>query len=349
MRLLAPILAAAVLAGSGPVSAGSDCANNGRPGVGYAPIGYEQLTGWIEDDHIASFATFIRSCERIEGPLPLLTVCTRARALGGTLTQDQARLFFESAFEPAVVMQSGCPGKVTGYYQLSMAGARVRSDNFPVPLFARPAGTGDLPGRKAIDEGALDGRAEVVAWLADHTDLFQLQTEGSGRIRLADGGVLDVNAIGGNGYRYTKISDILASNGYPDAATLSIPVRTAWLKARPELARKLYWQNQSYAFFSRSAAPMGVKGIALTPGRSLAVDPSYHAIGQPIFVLAAGVRTETGHSGFFRLLIAQDIGAKSEISGPERGDIYFGEDERAYTVGSSTKGEAMFVVLRPRE
>ena len=36
-------------------------------------------------------------------------------------------------------------------------------------------------------------------------------------------------------------------------------------------------------------------------------------------MLTAGVRTETGHAGFFRLLIAQDIGAKSEISGPGLG------------------------------
>ena len=51
------------------------------------------------------------------------------------------------------------------------------------------------------------------------------------------------------------------------------------------------WQNASYVFFrelkgDEAEAPLGALQVPLTPGRSLAVDPSFHALGQPIYVSA---------------------------------------------------------------
>ena len=40
--------------------------------------------------------------------------------------------------------------------------------------------------------------------------------------------------------------------------------------------------------------PVGAQGVALTPGRSIAVDPAYNALGLPIFVEAGGAdRSQT--------------------------------------------------------
>ncbi len=80
--------------------------------------------------------------------------------------------------------------------------------------------------------------------------------------------------------------------------------------------------------------PVGAQGVALTPGRSLAVDTAYHALGTPIFVDGARSCPPDG-TPFRRLMIAQDVG--SAIRGPERGDIFFGTGEAAGAIAGRTK------------
>jgi membrane-bound lytic murein transglycosylase A len=84
--------------------------------------------------------------------------------------------------------------------------------------------------------------------------------------------------------------------------------------------------------------------VALTPGRSLAVDASYHALGLPIFVDAAELKGPDD-APFRRLMIAQDVG--SAIRGPERGDIFWGSGEAAGLIAGSTLAPARFTVLLP--
>src|SRR5581483_2321364 len=124
-----------------------------------------------------------------------------------------------------------------------------------------------------------------------------------------------------------------------------------WLKADPERARQVMWQNASYVFFreltgEEAKAPRGAMNAPLTPGRSLAVDPGYHALGLPIFVSGVGM-THLNKAGVFnRLMVAQDVG--SAIKGPERGDIYFGSGEAAGRLAGVTKHAGKFIVLLPR-
>ena len=99
----------------------------------------------------------------------------------------------------------------------------------------------------------------------------------------------------------------------------------AWLRDDPQRGKKLMWENKSYVFFrvldgiEGDAGPIGAQGVSLTPGRSLAVDPSFHALGLPIFVEAPGLKDET-RAPFRRVMIAQDVG--SAIRGVERGESF---------------------------
>jgi len=111
-------------------------------------------------------------------------------------------------------------------------------------------------------------------------------------------------------------------------------------------------ENRSYIFFRElwahemESGPIGAEGVALTPGRSLAVDASYHALGTPIFVAAPQLVDEAGRP-FQRLMIAQDVG--SAIRGAERGDIFFGSGEAAGVLAGTTRQDAKFFILVPRE
>ena len=125
-----------------------------------------------------------------------------------------------------------------------------------------------------------------------------------------------------------------------------------WLKADPERAKLVLWQNASYVFFrelkdAEAKGPLGAMSAQLTPGRSLAVDTSHHALGLPIYVNGEGMTHVDKTGTFNRLMIAQDVG--SAIKGPERGDIYFGSGDGAGRLAGVTKHAGRFIVLLPKE
>jgi membrane-bound lytic murein transglycosylase A len=123
----------------------------------------------------------------------------------------------------------------------------------------------------------------------------------------------------------------------------------SWLRADPARGRALMQENKSYVFFRElpqaeaGAGPVGAQGVPLTPGRSLAVDAAFHALGTPIFVAAPDLAVEG--APFRRLMIAQDVG--SAIKGPQRGDIFFGTGDAAGAIAGTTKAAAAFYILLP--
>ncbi|WP_429912674.1 3D domain-containing protein, partial [Glycocaulis sp.] len=73
---------------------------------------------------------------------------------------------------------------------------------------------------------------------------------------------------------------------------------------------------------------MGSQGVPLTPMASLAVDPAFHAWGVPVFIDGE----VSGQGRWNGLVIAQDAGGA--ITGPVRGDLFFGwGDEAGQTAG----------------
>jgi membrane-bound lytic murein transglycosylase A len=124
------------------------------------------------------------------------------------------------------------------------------------------------------------------------------------------------------------------------------------LRANPDKMREVLWQNRSYVFFrelqgEQAKSAMGVLEIPLTPGRSLAVDTRFHAIGTPVYVAAPEITHITADKRpFQRLMVAQDVG--SAIRGPERGDIFCGSGDKAGRCAGITKHPGTFYVLLPR-
>ena len=59
------------------------------------PIDFAELDGWSEDDHVAAFRTFLKSC-RVAPPVDATQAA--ARALGEAVDAPTARAFFENYF-----------------------------------------------------------------------------------------------------------------------------------------------------------------------------------------------------------------------------------------------------------
>ena len=350
---------------------------------------FSGIPGWENDDHGKAFAAFRISCERIvkldgararkgrdeSGPHPLLEICQEALALGEELERGAARQFFETRFTPHRYPGDRAGGFVTGYYEPELKGSRTSSEGYPVPVYAVPgdlvqlfpdaerakrnhemtAGRKTADGivpyydRKEIEQGALKGRGLEILYLADWTDAFYMHVQGSGRVELEGGGYVRLGFAAKNGHSYTAIGKSLIERGAISRDEMSMEAVRNWLKANPDQARALMWENRSYIFFSElpmseASGPIGSQGVTLTPLRSLAVDTSIHPLGMPVWVNAPGLEWQ-GRSGFARLMIAQDAG--SAIKGPQRGDIFFGSGAAAGDIAGATRHKTEFILLLP--
>jgi membrane-bound lytic murein transglycosylase A len=356
----------------------------------FSAVTYADIPGWLRDDHAPAFQAFVRSCARVIAasragnkagavpPVPaFLAACEAATRLDAAkITTAAARAFFETHFEPHRVVHAGANGLLTGYYEPVIDGARTPSTAFKVPVFRRPAdlvnivdesmrgaksaslthgrktASGIVPyaTRAQIEGGALQGQGLELVYLADPVDVFFLQVQGSGRIRLPDGQMIRVHYDGKNGHPYTSVGKHLIDSGLLSADKMSLDALGAWLRADPVRGAKAMQQNASFVFFreligAEASGPLGVIEIPLTDGRSLAVEAGVHTIGTPIFVTSPTLSHATKSGAFERLMIAQDVG--SAIKGPERGDIYFGSGPAAGKLAGVTKHPGNFFVLLP--
>jgi membrane-bound lytic murein transglycosylase A len=304
----------------------------------------------------------------------LLAACAEAEKAGARVTRAAARAFFERRFVPHRVVHKADQGLLTGYYEPIVEGARAPDKRFATPLYRRPAdlvnlvdetqrgavgnaftharqtlaGLVPFPSRAAIDSGALKDKGLELLYLADPVDVFFLQIQGSGRVRLRDGSIIRVQYDGKNGHPYRSIGKYLIDNGIIDAARMSMQALGNWLRSDPVRGRTVMWQNPSYVFFrelkkEESEAPLGAHEIPLIVGRSVAVDASVHAIGAPIYVSSAKLTHAGSATGFHRLMVAHDVG--SAIKGPERGDIFFGSGDQAGRIAGVTRHPGRFYVL----
>jgi len=299
-------------------------------------------------------------CREIGGPIRL------AKDAAG------ARQFFERHFRAyAVRGTNGLDGLFTGYFEFSLKGSRRRSARYDVPLYTRP---GDLvmadlgafssafrgrtiagrvkrgrlipyDDRAAIENGALVGRGLELVWVDNPVDAFFLEIQGSGRVHLDDGSMMRVGYAGKNGHAYTAIGRVLIKMGALEREAVTMGSIRAWLAANPAKARAVLMKNRSFVFFReiQGPGPIGAQGVALTAGRSLAVDRKFLPLGVPMFVAAddpagrlAPVR---------RLMVAQDTGGA--IRGPVRGDIFFGHGAKAAAMAGQARLRGRYWILLP--
>ena len=88
----------------------------------------------------------------------------------------------------------------------------------------------DEPG----EDGALAGRGLEIAWAADPVEMFFLQIQGSGRIRLQDGQFLRVGYGGANGQPYRSVGVELVRRGIYPLHKVSAQVISAYFNVAPK-------------------------------------------------------------------------------------------------------------------
>jgi membrane-bound lytic murein transglycosylase A len=284
---------------------------------------------------------------------------TACAAAAGWAPAD-ALAFFAAHLEPVVVGEGNA--FATGYYEPEIRGSRERRAGYEVPVYAKPPdlletnpqtgergrGRIDADGRYVlyyeraeIEQGALAGRGLEIAWAADPVELFFLQIQGSGRLRMPDGSVMRIGYAGQNGREYVAIGRLMRERGLLEAP-ITMQKIVDWLHAHPEEGRALMRENRSYVFFQEltGPGPLGALGRAVTPAVTVAADPRFVPLGAP--VLLSGMDNGRANG----LWVAQDTGGA--IRGANRFDTFWGAGaEAAATAGAmSSRGRAYLLLPR---
>ncbi len=209
------------------------------------------------------------------------------------------------------------------------------------------------PDRKRINAAGLAELAEPLAWL-EPNDLFFLQIQGSGRLKVDGARSLRVGYAAQNGHPYTAIGRVMVERNIMKLEDVSMKSIRAWLDRAPAReARALREENASYVFFNEldlgdddTLGPLGAQGVSLTPERSLAVDRRFYAMGAPVWVDIDPNEGEPEENRFRRLMIAQDTGGA--IRGAIRGDVFWGAGDRAGEIAGAMRREGRMIMLVPR-
>ena len=306
---------------------------------------------------------FIRSCpalmrradqSQLTSPSDWSQVCASAPTARGVLG---ASSFFRGSFDWVRVGD----GKAfaTGYYIPETAGSRTPAPGYTVPVYRTPpdlvrctkpdgtTGRGriDETGtcvlyftRAEIDDGALAGKGLEIAWAADPIDLFFIEIQGSGELRLPDGSVMRIGYDNQNGRDYVAIGRLLRERGILPPGGANMQAIKDWMRANPDQGRSLMRENSSYIFFKELLGPpLGSLGYAITPRTTVATDPNFVPLGAPVFLTMD--RPEANG-----LWVAQDVGGA--IKGANRFDTFWGggPDATAIAGGMSASGQALILL-----
>ena len=267
----------------------------------------------------------------------------------------------------------------TGYFEASLKGSPTKIGEYQYPIYRVPddavtvnlgkfgekykseqlvgrVKNGELfpyYSRNEIDnQGALAGRDLELVWVNDRIDLFFMHTQGSGKIALTDGRLLQVGYALKNGRPFQSIGNYMLKTGKIIPQQLSYKEIKKYLREHPDELTEILGNNESYVFFRIvEEGPVGAIGEILTPGRSIATDPDLFPKGALAFIRTRKpILDAEGNVGSWvpssRFVVSQDTGGA--IKGAGRVDLFCGSGSEAEMLAGSLKerGELYFLVKK---
>jgi membrane-bound lytic murein transglycosylase A len=303
------------------------------------------LRGWEREDHATALAAFRATCGAAKDAA-MAQVCRSARAIG-PLDEETSERFLEANFRAEPLAGSGV---LTAYFAPEYPARHSPDAEFSAPLRPKPAdlkvvdaglfdptqagrtgaardpGDGPLepyPDRAAIEATPPD---KVLAWLRPE-DLFFLQIQGSGVLTFEDGVRMKALYAANNGRPFTGVANAMRDRGLLARENTSGEAIRAWLADhRGPDADEIMRLNPRYAFFSLGPddgrQPVGAANLPLPPGRAVAIDPAFHAMGELVWLDAEAPMLAGAFPAYRRLAMTLDTGGA--IKGEVRADLYLG-------------------------
>jgi membrane-bound lytic murein transglycosylase A len=250
-------------------------------------------------------------------------------------------------------------GLITGYFEPLIEASRQPQGAMRTPLHAPPA---DLATRRpywtrqqleTVPAAQASLRGKEIAYVADPLDVLLLQIQGSGRLRVTERSgqvkLVRLAFAGHNNQPYQSVGRWLLDQGELQPNQASWQGIKAWAQRNPKRINEMLWVNPRVVFFKEEAitdprqGPRGAQGVALTPGRSIAIDPLVMPYGTPVWLDTTEPLSSTPLQ---RLVVAQDTG--SAIVGAVRADYFWGLGDEALAQAGRMKQALRYWVLWPK-
>lgn len=346
-----------------------------KTGVGarFKEADWSALPGWPGEQLGQGWQAWLQSCKKLGNRPGWQAPCKEAQAIPAN-DSEAMRRFLENRLQPWRIETSDGAGSglVTGYYEPLLRGGRnpqpgwvpvygvpddllslEMADLYPetkgIRMRGRLAGNKVLPywSRADIEAGKAPLAGRELAWVDDPVELFFLQIQGSGRIRLAEGGMLRVGYADQNGHPYKSIGKWLIDQGELKPEEASMQGIQGWIRKHPDALQRLLNTNPSYVFFrtlpSSEGGPPGAMNVPLTDGASVAVDSRHIPLGSPLFLATTWPNDSRPLQRFVQ---AQDTGGA--IRGPLRVDYFWGFGAEAGQLAGRMKQSGQLWLLWPK-
>lgn len=327
-------------------------------------VAWKDIEGFDEDNLEVSFETFKLACTKDHRFDYLKSACEDINKF------DDAEEFFTKNFIPYKLFSEDDKDKglITGYYEPILNGSRKKTDIYKYPIYKVPEDLvvvdlssiypelkkyrlrGKIIGNKLVpyeSRGEINDKEnlEPLVYLDSKIDKFFLEIQGSGKIRLDNGEIINVGYANQNGHKYYSIGRKLIQIGAIKKEDVSLESIKSWLISNPDRQDEILNLNKSVVFFSeRKQSATGALGVPLVAKRNLAVDTRFIPLGLPVFINTTNPLTDEEIN---RLMIAADVGGA--IKGEIRADMFFGNTLMAKKLAGEMKQKGELILFIPNK
>lgn len=257
------------------------------------------------------------------------------------------RAALEGTFTPYQLRKLDGTLHLTGYCEAWAEGSLKPSSRYRFPLYGMPKDFAkwprshptrlELEGRDGTGSARL--RKYALVWLEDRMAAYLFHVQGSGRVKLEQGGELALGFAGRTNHPFVAVGDLVHRTFAEEGRPLPPSGPYAALRSDPKLAAAILPRNPRFVFFAPilEGPPKGAYGMGLTAGHSYAADSRY---------VPPGATTILSGSFGTRLAFNQDRGGA--IQGPGRLDVYVGGGPDSVTRSGAINGpgEAFILLLK---
>ncbi len=327
-------------------------------------ISFDEINGFYEDDLELAFNVFKKSCMKAKRYKLFHDVCEKSNS------DTNAKDFFIKNFTPYMLYSKNNKniGLITGYYEPLLYGSKIKNNRYKYPIYKVPNDLisvhlgsiypklkdyrlrGKIKNNKLIayeerKNIKYKSNLEVITYVDNKIDLFFLHIQGSGKVKLDTGEIINIAYANQNGRKYFAIGKYFIKNKLIKRKNISLQSIKKYLYEHPFEVDKILNLNKSYVFFSQSSkSATGALGVELTAKRNLAVDKKYIPLGMPVFI---NTNNPQNRQDINRLMVASDVGGA--IKGEIRADFFWGHGKEAEHLAGLMKEKGTLILLIPKK
>jgi len=328
-------------------------------------VNWEDIDGFDSDNLNLALDVFKKDCKAKRVNKNLKNICKKS------FTFKDGKKFFTTNFTPYKLLNKKgiAQGLITGYYEPIVNGSFIKTQKFKYPIYKTPKDLitvrlssiipslrkytlrGKIVGNKLVpyesrkDLDKISNKLEPLIYLDNKIDRFFLEIQGSGKVKLPNGKIINIAYAQQNGRRYYPIGRKLLRDGYIKKKDMSLQSIRKWCEENPSKVDDIFNLNKSVVFFKISKkSATGSLGVKLIARRNLAVDTNFIPLGFPVFI---NTTNPIDNQPINSLMIAADTGGA--IKGHIRADFFWGNGPEAKQNAGKMAQKGMLTLLIPNK